>query len=356
MPSLDSSQFTQLRKHSVINNFSNNNLKGRKGLGAIAPNYHALPYINTPGIGNIDDIVSRTIAAKNNTLLDIGYFLGYQTDGFASSICLTPTGGIYLIMSGLSPLNGIPGGDGGAFIYEPITKKYTLCKSGGLYSNLPITGAVSANNLIYGVYAFIDDGQHDISNIGQVTGKNCIYSYIPYTSKYTVFASGFSKPVSITYGDSYFYVLNGGDGTVSKVDSSGSIVDLSFATGFSNATCIINNPNDGYLYVLDGDSTLKKISPSGDVTTVASIPNRTSEMCLANTGNIYVQTTIGSIYKVIPSTGNVELWFAPTKPLYAIGTTIRSADYAWGIVQGVDGFMYTCIQGYGICIAPVLVT
>lgn len=144
-------------------------------------------------------------------------------------------------------------------------------------------------------------------NISLTTNGNTIVGpMFTYDSSYTAstFATGLNNPQFLTRdANGILYVTNFGDGTVSKISSTG--VVSTFVSGLNGTTGITIDVN-GSLYVATNNnlnlSTIIKIDPTGFITPFASITGYIYDLAMDKDGNIYAANAgNGTIHKITTS-------------------------------------------------------
>jgi hypothetical protein len=135
------------------------------------------------------------------------------------------------------------------------------------------------------------------------TGTGPVYTYDTSYSN-TVFATGFVDAQCVALDSSgNLYVTNYGNGTVSKVTSSGVVSTIisgmhlprGVAVDAQGNLYVANSVNGSFCY-------FEKINPQGVIDTLASVPSEVSALTLDGAGNMYA-TAVGAetvVYRISP--------------------------------------------------------
>jgi len=120
----------------------------------------------------------------------------------------------------------------------------------------------------------------------------------------TTFASGFNFPDALAFDTAgNLYVSNGNSNTVSKINSTGTVVSLSFASGF-NGPYAMAFDTAGNLYVANAN-TVAKVNASGTTVNAsfASGFNNVSGLAFDTAGNLYVSNRNSNTVSKVNSAG-----------------------------------------------------
>ena len=102
----------------------------------------------------------------------------------------------------------------------------------------------------------------------------------------------YSSPTGLTFDTvGNLYVANRGTGNISKVNSAGTVISHSFATGLSNARHCVFDPLTNNIYVanyLANEIAQVNATTGGAVTTFKSGVNGCTGICLNSNGDIFV--------------------------------------------------------------------
>ena len=162
-----------------------------------------------------------------------------------------------------------------------------------------------------------------VSNSGDGT-----ISKIDTTGVATIFASGLNTPRGVAFDNSgNLFVANAiSSGTVSRIDTSGNVT--TFATGLSNPNGLAFDTN-GILYVANGsNNTISKITPGGVVTTFATGLNGPRDLAFDSAGDLYVSQGGNSTIAKVDSAGTVSVF---------VSSGLSSPQ---GLAFGTDGYLY----------------
>ncbi len=162
--------------------------------------------------------------------------------------------------------------------------------------------SATATQLIVVVPKLAGTGKVTVTANGS-TGTGPIYTY-DTTYSNTLLATGFVLGQVVALDSSgNLYVTNYGNGTVSKITSSGVVSTIvsgmhlprGIAVDAQGNLYVANSVNGSFCY-------FEKISPQGVIDTLASVPSEVSGLTLDGAGNMYA-TAVGAetvVYKISP--------------------------------------------------------
>jgi sugar lactone lactonase YvrE len=174
----------------------------------------------------------------------------------------------------------------------------------------------------------------DIDNAGNLiltgadaSGEQRVVKRTPQGVETILSASGLNQPIGVVRDlQSNLVISNYGDGTLSKVDSTGAI--RSFARGLNRPQGIGMDSTGNFYVANSGDNTIAKVAPDGTVSTFATGFNQPSDVKLDAAGNVFVSNTgDNSIIKISP---------AGLKEVFARGI----ANNPTGLVYDAAGNLY----------------
>jgi uncharacterized repeat protein (TIGR03803 family) len=275
-------------------------------------------------------------AAANALGTNTGVDMSFMTPGARSGVSFTP----------VFSFNGTNGSDAQAGVVQ------------------------AADGSFYGTT--YDGGDNDLGTVYQLTSGgalNVLYSFDGTNGSHPEAELVFG-PDNQLYGTTYDGgtndVDNGGDGTVFKITTNGlftSLVSFAGTNGANPAAGLALGP-DGLFYgttqnggtndvASGGDGTVFKITTTGSLTPLVSFnttngANPAAQLTLANDGNFYGTTENGGIYDVTNGGDGTVFKITTSGTLTSLASFngTNGANPVAALVQGTDGYLYGTTQ-YG---------
>jgi hypothetical protein len=133
------------------------------------------------------------------------------------------------------------------------------------------------------------------------SSSSSVYEIFSDGSK-SLFSTGYSFPVDLTIGkDSYLYISNSGNGTISRIDSSGTGTTYLSGLGGPNGPFGFEFDASGNVYVAQhGNGYIWQVAPDQSKTLLADLPDFGSTfLTLDDSGAIYVSDSLNAtIWKI----------------------------------------------------------
>jgi DNA-binding beta-propeller fold protein YncE len=275
------------------------------GINAIATSGYTYPPLNYPGIpGYIDDfrVYNRELTQSEITLL-------YSYNNYP--------------MSTLN-LNTDPS----------LCLYYTFDLSTNTVSNYAqnVYGTVDASYVNGASVNYIDLSYVGVGGL-KLNSSNTVLSSIPSWATTT---QGLNYPtgVDIDSTNTYMYVLNDGNGSISRISISNPSTYIAnwFSTSLSGVGGIVIDSTDTYMYVLDS-TNIKKIPLSNqsgsNYSVLATLGTPNGALAIDNTNTYLYATNANSnlVYKILISNGTYTTFATSTQGLsYPIGLAIDPSN------------------------------
>jgi hypothetical protein len=210
------------------------------------------------------------------TVLEPGYTITQVATGFgaATGVAISPTGDIYLTDYSDTGPSKIFRVDGTTYSVQQYAT--------GLYYSAGL--AIGSSGRMFAT--------SNSSSVYEVFSNGSI----------SLFSTGYSSPVDLTFGkDGYLYISNAGDGTISRIDSSG--IGSTYLSGFGgpNGPFGFDFDDSGNVYVVQhGPGYIWKVAPDKSKTLIADLPDfGPSFISLDKNGAVYVSDSLSAkIWKI----------------------------------------------------------
>ena len=178
-----------------------------------------------------------------------------------------------------------------------------VISSGGVIEELDSSGTVIKSDIatVSGAESLAFNANGNLF-VGSSSGN--IYEVSPSSGKVTTFISGsFGSPVlAFNANGDLFVGASNNTGTIEELNSQGSVINSSFATGLGAITALAFNAN-GDLFVANGDnSKIYEVTAANTYTTFATAPSGLGAGLAFNaSGDLFYATYEGYIYSVKPN-------------------------------------------------------
>ncbi len=192
----------------------------------------------------------------------------------------------------------------------------------------------SSTQLQVTVPSLCGTGKINVSTNG-TTAPGPIFTY-DTTFNLTTFATGLNNPQYLTIdGGGNLYVTNFGNGTISKISSTG--VVSTFTSGLNGPTGITIDVNSN-IYVATNNnlnqSPILKITPSGAADTFATVTGYVYGLTIDNNGNLYAANSAPGAISMITSSGIVSTFASGMAGISGITLSSNGNLYATGSTNG----------------------